>query len=67
MIFHFYFITENRIAPDVTPCLATHIWVYSVCLCPIKRTPGLYGLISNASPNLSITNRRVQFDMTRDS
>ena len=21
-----------------------HIWGYSVCLCPIKRTPGLYGL-----------------------
>ena len=23
------------------------IWGYFVCLCPIKRTPGLYGLTSN--------------------
>ena len=21
-----------------------HIWGYSVCLCPIKKTPGLYGI-----------------------
>ena len=26
--------------------LRLHIWGYSVCLCPIKRTPGLYGLIT---------------------
>ena len=24
--------------------LRRHTWGYSVCLCPIKRTPGLYGL-----------------------
>ena len=24
--------------------LRRHIWSYSVCLCPIKRTLGLYGL-----------------------
>ena len=24
--------------------LRRHIWGYSVCLCPIKRTQGLYGL-----------------------
>ena len=24
--------------------LRRHIWGYSVCLCPIKRTSGLYGL-----------------------
>ena len=23
--------------------LRPHIWGYSVCQCPIKRTPGLYG------------------------
>ena len=25
--------------------LRRHIWGYSVCLCPIKRMPGLYGLL----------------------
>ena len=34
-----------RIAPDGSPRFAAHIWHYSVYLCPIKRTPGLYGLI----------------------
>ena len=29
--------------------LRRHIWGYSVCLCPIKRTPGLYGLTALAS------------------
>ena len=24
--------------------LRRHIWGYFVCLCPIKRTPGVYGL-----------------------
>ena len=36
------FMSANRIAPDGTPR-------YSVCLCPIKRMPGLYGLKSTAS------------------
>ena len=36
----------NRIAPDEMPHVAAskmrrHIWGYSVCPCPIKRTPGL--------------------------
>ena len=34
VIFHFYFIFVLR----------RHIWGYFVCLCSIKRTPGLYGL-----------------------
>ena len=35
----------NRIAPDGTPTvLRRHIGGYSVCLCPIKRAPSLYGL-----------------------
>ena len=40
MIFHFSmkFMSANRIA------LRRYISGYSVCLCPIKRTPGLYGL-----------------------
>ena len=40
--FHFSmkFISANRIA-----LLRRHIWGYSVCLCPIKRTQSLYGLI----------------------
>ena len=27
--------------------LRRYIWGYSVCLCPIKRTPGLYGLAAD--------------------
>ena len=41
VIFHFLIklISANRIATDGT---SRHICGYSVCLCPIKRTPGLY-------------------------
>ena len=35
-------IYANRIAPDGTPRLAASHLGYSVCLGPIKRTPGLY-------------------------
>ena len=42
-LFHFSmkFMSANIIAPDFLRC---HIWGYSVCLCPIKRMPALYGL-----------------------
>ena len=30
--------------------LRLHIYGYSVCLCPIKRTPGLFGLNLCTSP-----------------
>ena len=45
-LFHFStkFLSANRIAPDGKP--RRHIWNYSVCLCPIKRTPGLNELIN---------------------
>ena len=52
--FSFYFsmnfLQANRIAPDGTPRFAaSHLGLfclpmYSVCLCPIKRTPDLIGL-----------------------
>ena len=35
----------NRIAPDGTPRSAASHVGYSVCLCPIKGTPGLNELI----------------------
>ena len=35
------FMSAIRIGPDWTP---RHIWGFSVCQCPIKRTPGLHGL-----------------------
>ena len=43
------FFIENYVSKQKSPrCdaafLRRHIWGYSVCLCPIKRTPGLYGL-----------------------
>ena len=43
------FLQANRTAPDGTPQngrrdLRCHIWGYAVCLCPTKRTPGLYEL-----------------------
>ena len=49
VIFKFYSIFffmkilfANRIAPDGTPrSAASHLGGYSVCLCPIKGTPGL--------------------------
>ena len=45
-LFHFSmkFMSAKRIALDGTPRSAASpvIWGYSVCLCPIKRTPGLY-------------------------
>ena len=37
----FYF---NNAVRDVKIFLRRHILGYSVCLCPIKRTSGLYGL-----------------------
>ena len=50
-LFHFLMkiMSANRIAPDGTPrSMASH----SVCLCPIKRTLGLYGLIKNKNLTL---------------
>ena len=50
-IFSFYFIfDENNVSKQNNPrCdaafLRRHIWGYSVCLCPIKRTRGLHGLM----------------------
>ena len=43
ILFHFSmtFLKANRIATDET-LLRRLIWVSSVCLCPIKRTPGLH-------------------------
>ena len=35
-LFSLKLLCANRIAPD-----GRHIWGYSVCLCPIKRTPGV--------------------------
>ena len=42
-LFHFSmeFVKANRTAPDGT---RRHILGYSVCPCPIKRMPGVYGL-----------------------
>ena len=44
------FFDENHVSKQNSPrwdhILRRHIWVYSVCLCHIKRTPGLYGLNS---------------------
>ena len=34
-------LQANRIAPDGTPHFAASHLGYSVCLCPIKGTPGL--------------------------
>ena len=34
-------LKANIIASDGTRVLRRHIWGYSVCLCPIKGTPGL--------------------------
>ena len=57
-LFHFSMniISANRIASDETPLyvasrrvLRRHIWGYSVCLCPVKRTPDFYGLRANRS------------------
>ena len=39
--FSMKFLCANRIVPDGTP---RPIWGYSVCLRPIKGTPGLYEL-----------------------
>ena len=39
--------------------LQRHIWGYSVCLCPIKRTPGLYGLIIIDLMRVSLPARSV--------
>ena len=47
MIFNFYlifsmkFLLANRKVPDGTPRSAASHMGYSVCLCPIKGTPGL--------------------------
>ena len=53
--FHFSmnFMSANRIAPDGTPRMRCCIWGYSVWLYPIKRTPGLYGLIAKGTRNLA--------------
>ena len=46
-LFHFSMkiLFANRIAPDGTPRSAASHRGYAVCLCPTKRTPGLYELI----------------------
>ena len=36
--------SSKRNSPMGRRVLRRHFWGYSVCLCPIKRTPGLYGL-----------------------
>ena len=49
-LFHFIsFFDENNLSKQNSlrwdaVFLWLHIWGYSVCLCPIKRMPGLYGL-----------------------
>ena len=47
-LFHFSMKIKiaTRIAPDVTPRFAASHLGYSVCLCPIKWTLDLYGLMS---------------------
>ena len=49
VLFHFSmkFMKANRIAPDgMQLFLWRHIRVYSVCMCPINRMPGLHKLIN---------------------
>ena len=44
VFFSFFISFFDEIDVSKQPCLLRHNWDYSVCLCPIKRTPGLYGL-----------------------
>ena len=50
--------------------LRCYIWGYYVCLCPMKRTPGLYGLIESwLANNKLMAKRRVRtkkIDTTAD-
>ena len=41
-----FYIMPLPLPPLICYILRRHIWCYSVCLCPMKRTTGLYGLIS---------------------
>ena len=43
--------------------LRSSIWGYSVCLCPIKRTPGLYGL-NTVDLQISTKPKLVQIDIS---
>ena len=46
--FHFYFIFyRNSCEQTVWSQMRCLIWVYTVCICPKKKTPGLYGLTSS--------------------
>ena len=47
ILFHFLMkiMSANRIAPDGMP---RFVWGFSVCVFPIKRMPGLYGLKNKA-------------------
>ena len=43
-VFHEIHVSKQN-SPQMGRCvLRRRIWGYSVCLCPIKRTPSLYGL-----------------------
>ena len=53
--FSINFLLANRIALDWTP--RRHIWGYSVCLCPVKRMPGLNELINSRINILLMHNR----------
>ena len=54
--FIFPLFVEIPLSQQNSPILQHHIWGYIVCLCPIKRAPGLYELIidGNQNPNLTM-------------
>ena len=66
VIFHFYSNfnrtfykqTVNSGDPDQTPHL---IWVCTVCICPTKRSPGLYGLSSHCKTQLTTVINGLKF------
>ena len=50
-IFHFYLNFNRKLCKQTVETLIRHcvrlqrlIWVCTICLCPRKRTPGIYGL-----------------------
>ena len=65
-IFILYFFDEDhaskRNSPRCDAVLRHHIWVCSVCLCPIKRTPGVYGSNGRKSRELVSTDDVLNVD-----